>query len=139
MAKYILLTQDLSTLVDDEDYAWLNQWKWYARKSDTKTYAARSKTGFAAIKMHRAITQAPAGMVVDHINGDSLDNRRCNLRICTSRENTIASVRSRGKTLPIGVAKKRTKWQVNVFAGLFDTVEEAEAEYIRIQKFLGRM
>lgn len=42
-------------------------------------------------RLHRMIMNAPAGMEVDHINGDRLDNRRCNLRVCTTLQNRRAS------------------------------------------------
>jgi hypothetical protein len=47
----------------------------------------RSSGKQVAILMHRLITKAPPGMVVDHINHDGLDNRRCNLQVCTHQEN----------------------------------------------------
>ena len=79
------------TIVDDEDYEVLNQWKWYAAEKKCGIwYAARhtSKGGISRqIMMHRVILQTPEGMDTDHINGNGLDNRRCNLRSCTHMDN----------------------------------------------------
>lgn len=77
-------------LVDDEDFDFLNQWKWYAKKGRYTFYACKSgsstKKPRPHYKMHRCIMGYPKGMV-DHINGNGLDNRRCNLRIVTPRQN----------------------------------------------------
>jgi len=82
------LTQGKVAQVDDEDYEWLNQWKWYHHDG----YAARKERGprsapHPIILMHRAILSPPNGMFIDHINMDGLDNRRSNLRICTAAQN----------------------------------------------------
>lgn len=97
-----------------------------------RIYARRySRKGI--VLMHREIMNPPKGMVVDHINGNGLDNRRCNLRICTPAEN----VRNRrkvacGRSRFIGVFPRRDKWHAVVthqrkthFVGSFDDEVEA--------------
>lgn len=88
--KEIKLTKGFSTLVDDEDYDYLMQWKWFARKSKNKYYASRSirinKKQFM-IQMARVIMNTPNGMEPDHYNHNTLDNQRSNLLNCTHQEN----------------------------------------------------
>lgn len=93
--KEIVLTHGQVALVDDEDYEWLMQWKWYANKSNGKWYAITytkvggdKETG-ECVKMHRMILNAPKGVLVDHKNGDGLDNRRHNIRTCTYSNNAM--------------------------------------------------
>ena len=83
--------------------------------------------------MHRLIMNPPKGMVVDHINGNGLDNRRCNLRICTQAENSRNSRKhADGRSRFIGVHPHRDKWDAVVtrqgkthYAGSFDDEVEA--------------
>ena len=84
--RYIALTEGKYVIVDTADYAWLNQWKWCAARTGNQWYAYRKHHG-KTLCMHRLIMKPPTGMVVDHINGNGLDNRRVNLRICTQRQN----------------------------------------------------
>lgn len=58
-------------------------WRMYAYIRQRDPQRGQSRT----IYLHRVITDAPAGMEVDHINHDSLDNRRCNLRVVTHKQN----------------------------------------------------
>jgi|TARA_R110000824_G_scaffold14877_1_gene63025 hypothetical protein len=87
-------------LVDDEDYDHLNEHKWHVHKTIEGTFYAVRKSPIdsngkqSSIFIHRGITNAPKGMVVDHINGNPLDNRKENLRVCTTAENC----RNRGKS-----------------------------------------
>lgn len=81
--KSIVLSNGVETLVDDDIYEYLNQWKWYL---NAWGYAIRSK-GNVTIWMHRLINQTPEGFETDHINHNKLDNRRCNLRSVTSSQN----------------------------------------------------
>jgi len=89
--KKIKLTRGKFAIVDDEEYEWLNKYKWYC---DYKGYAnraeKRSETGRQkrkSLAMSRDIMKPPDGLLVDHINHNPLDNRKINLRICTISEN----------------------------------------------------
>ncbi|KKK55111.1 hypothetical protein LCGC14_3077840, partial [marine sediment metagenome] len=68
-----LNNKNLFTKVDDCDYEWLSQWKWVAKliRKGERIYAVRGKA--SAIIMAREIMKAPKGLVVDHINHDTLD------------------------------------------------------------------
>lgn len=89
--KEILLTKNSVCLVDDEDYSALAKYKWqkhsggYAVRSHWIT-GGKGKTN--QVYMHRAIMGViDAKKQVDHINGNKLDNRKVNLRICTESQN----------------------------------------------------
>lgn len=93
--KEIRLTQNKTALVDNEDYEWLNRWKWYARKHRRTYYASRTgrvsdgvKNG-VQIQMHREILNTPVGMDSDHKDRDGLNNQRFNLRVCTNQQNQM--------------------------------------------------
>ena len=94
--RRILLTQFYFTLVDEVDFEWLSKTRWCVLKQKTgeRLYAAR-RLNNRFVLMHRIITNAPSGLDVDHINGNGLDNRRDNLRICTRSEN-LHNMRPRG-------------------------------------------
>jgi hypothetical protein len=84
--KEIPLTQGQIALVDDEDFEYLNQWKWYAsRNKGRHTYyavrevRANGKRGTSC--MHRVIMKAEKGQEVDHKDMDGLNNQKHNLRI----------------------------------------------------------
>lgn len=82
----IRLTTGEVVLVDDEDYVMMSQFVWRKMVSGKLTYAIRYE-GKTAFLMHRAILGAEKGIVVDHRNGNGLDNRKSNLRSCTHQEN----------------------------------------------------
>lgn len=91
--KEIQLTQGKVALVDDEDFDYLYQWKWYACKSGNTFYANRYDKNLnnkkIKIYMHRFITKnINKKMHTDHINRNGLDNRKINLRICTNSQNS---------------------------------------------------
>jgi hypothetical protein len=91
--KKIKLTQGKFALVNDSDYEWLMQWKWHAHKDKNGKlwYAERADKSRKPklVKMHREILRTPAGLVVDHRNGNGLDNRRVNIHSCTTAENNL--------------------------------------------------
>lgn len=84
----IPLTQGLVALVDQADAQILNQFKWCATRRGATWYAVRGTylpDGRRTLMyMHTAITGYHR---TDHVNGDGLDNRRCNLRAVTQAEN----------------------------------------------------
>lgn len=84
--RYIALTFDRFAIVDAHDFQRLVRFKWTACRVGRKFYARRNehRTG---IWMHREIMQPPKGMVVDHVNGNGVDNSRANQRVCTPAEN----------------------------------------------------
>jgi len=91
--REIKLTQDKVALVDDSDYEWLKQQRWYALKfSDNLWYAAQyvwQNGKQKVILMHRLILGLDFGNKLqgDHINHDGLHNYRANLRVCSSSQN----------------------------------------------------
>lgn len=130
--KKIKLTQGKVTLVDDNMFDKLNQYKWSARKGGTGYYRAIKKgprPEQCCINMAREIMNAPKSKVVDHINGDTLDNRKQNLRICTHSQNQWNTHRRYGKSKYKGVYwhKDCQKWRAQItyrykgaHLGLFD-------------------
>lgn len=121
--KYLPLSQGLSAIVDDEDYEELNKFKWYAKKHRNTFYVYRNsmkiegypkrKTG---IKLHRVIMSAPKELQVDHKNGNGLDNRKENLRLCTNiqnHQNRKATERT-SKYKGVHWHKATNKWQVQI-------------------------
>lgn len=139
----ILLSQGKVAIVDDADYERVNQHKWtYSHMNKNKEYAIRGvgpRSNHTTQLMHRFILgDIPEGMVVDHINGDGLDNRRCNLRICTRSQNTI-NKRKKGTTSKYkGVYwdKNRKKFRSHIvvegktiFLGRYDSELEAAIAY----------
>lgn len=90
--KTIQLTQGQYALVDDEDFDYLNQWKWMAswNPNTFSFYATRHATTSSKsnnIRMHRLIMNTPEGLVCDHIDHNTLNNQKHNLRNCTTSEN----------------------------------------------------
>lgn len=132
--KEIILTKNKIALVDDEDYEFLSQWKWHVKysASGNKYYAGRCDKNHRVIYMHRVLKKTKSSMVCDHINGDTLDNRRDNLRNCSYRQNSQNRTRkgvhfetSRKKW----VAQTRDQEGKKVFMGRADTMQEAVEIY----------
>jgi hypothetical protein len=105
--KELVISDGTSVMVDDDDYEKLSKWKWSANGNG---YAVRNERyepkKYRKQYLHRAIVNAQPGEYVDHINGDTLDNRKENLRICTNAEN---SRNSRKKQVGISKYKGVTK------------------------------
>ena len=102
--KYIPLTQGYRAIVNNRDYAKVAGFKWYANVKKNTVYACRRRRQFeegtfqADVKLHRFIMGVTDDLQVDHINGNGLDNRRANLRICTVQQNGFNSKLKGNKT-----------------------------------------
>jgi hypothetical protein len=88
---YVMLSQNMEAKIDVTDVDIVSQRKWHASKKSSGLCYASSKVKHDSksgqLLMHRLIMSAETGQVVDHINGNGLDNRRSNLRICSHSEN----------------------------------------------------
>ena len=144
MSKEIPLTRGYFAIVDDEDYDFISQWKWYAyrKESTDSTYACRDiriDGKKKCIHMHRLLNKTPEGFVTDHINGNGLDNQKANLRSATHQENMIncrrrkiGSSKYRGISWHIGNKKWYAQMTVNsknMYIGSFKTELEAKEAY----------
>lgn len=150
MSKIINLSRGLETVVDDIDYEYLLKFfpKWQATPAGSlwRVQVRKMINGKVhTYSMHRIIMQCIAGPIskeyeVDHINRDSLDNRRDNLRICTR----FGSTQNRGKNKNGKTSKykgvswnvKDSKWRVqicinrkNTYVGSFLSEDEAAIAY----------
>lgn len=120
--KEIPLTQGKVALVDDEDYDELIKHKWSLSK---RRYAARSwgdRNPNLEIYMHRMILGANKAQRVDHISGNTLDNRRCNLRFATNQQNLFNRGKNKNNTSGFkGVAWSSTSRKWKAFISLNGT------------------
>ena len=97
LGKLIPLTQGKYAIVDEADYDRVMQYKWTA--GTRRFYVTGCITGSGKkMLLHRLILRPPSGMQVDHIDGNPLNNRRSNLRICTNAQNLANSRKAKGKT-----------------------------------------
>lgn len=150
--RSIPLTQGQIAVVDDIDFERINRSKWHA-----KLFGVKKKKWYAYgrpkddqgkrqyISMPAFIMKPEPGLIVDHKNGNTLDNRRRNLRICTQKENTCNTQKSRGFSRYKGVRLDQGSnfWRAQIHIngtirsiGRFLTEEEAAEAYNREAKNL---
>jgi hypothetical protein len=140
MSRLIPLTRGYFAIVDDQDYEELSKHKWHANiKSNNRVYPIRYDAKLKRVAMHKDVLNHFDGSDVDHINGNTLDNRLCNLRICTRSQNTQnANKKSNNTSGYKGVSwhSHTKKWQVQLCAngkyisvGYFDDKIEAAKAY----------
>lgn len=116
MSKQIPLSRGKFALVDDTDFDWLNQWEWCATAGGYAMRRVTNADGSSTyIYMHRLITGAGENVFADHINHDTLDNRRCNLRIATPGE-SMRNIRARQGRSSVfkGVTLTKGRWLARI-------------------------
>lgn len=146
----VIQIKNVSVLVDDEDIPLISKYRWYVasvkyRGKQIKQYVqARGISPLEPeiVKIHRVIMNVTdSKKLIDHKNGNGLDNRKENLRICSASENAanrkITTVHNRIKHSKFkGVTKLNGKWRAyitlnhsSIHLGFFATAEEAAAAY----------
>jgi len=136
---------DCYTLIDLEDFNKIKDitCKWYLRNNEDR-YAQRTiylgtvdgKSKNTTVRLHDFIMDCPKGMFVDHINHDTLDNRRCNLRLVECKHNDMnrkgANKNNKSGHRNVFWNKAVNQWQVDVcknyqrhFIGYFDDLDKA--------------
>ena len=107
----IPLTNGGVFLIDESDKDFVMSYKWYGIKSRRTQYVKTGKNN----RLHRMLMDVQdKTKIVDHINGNGLDNRRANLRIVTVSENVANRQNSKiGNKCP-GVTKYKTKWRASI-------------------------
>ena len=135
--------EDLTVIFDDESYDFICKVTgWSVLRTNNTQCVVATKGKYYGKRISRLLLNAPKELEVDHINGNTLDNRKENLRLCTSAQNKMNTVVHRDKTLrlPKGVVWRKDKNKYNAkicinytnyHLGYFNTVEEAEAAYKR--------
>lgn len=140
MSILVPLTQGRAALIDECDAGRVLPLRWFAARARDAFYAHRADYAsgkHVTVRMHRFILEAPPGVFVDHINGDTLDNRRANLRLCSASENARNQKPRRGTSRFRGVSfnSRARRWAAvicagrNHFLGLFTEEEEAARAY----------
>jgi hypothetical protein len=139
MSKEIELSKGHKALVDDIDYLWLRGYKWHCSTLGYAVSTKRIGKKNTVIYMHALIMKTPKGMVTDHINGEKLDNRRENLRICLIRENLMnrgANSNNTSGHKGVWLNKRINKWvagitinKKTIHLGYFHNIEDAAAAY----------
>jgi hypothetical protein len=133
--KTIKLTQDKVTVVDDHNFEWLNQWKWYTKKGKNTWYANRSDNQRKTIRMHRVIMEDIFPEFkgdIDHIDHNGLNNLESNLRIATNAQNMANQQLSRANTSGYkGVRwyEKIRKWRARI---------KIQQKYIHLSYFVSK-
>jgi hypothetical protein len=137
--KTIPLTQNKYALVDDEDYEYLNQFKWHiANKYAARDLKEKEGRGRHKVYMHREILNLHGLTQGDHKFGNKLDNQKKNLRPCTNQQNTFNGKKRKGSSQNKGVyfMRRDRVWVAEIgidgkgiYLGRFKTEEAAAIAY----------
>ncbi len=145
--KRIELTQGKFAIVDDDNFEELSQFNWYANRKKDNNYFAQRKAivegNTKILLMHRVIMGCPDDLQIDHINHDTLDNRKENLRVCSNSSNQMNKRKKRkiASSKYKGVTFCKDGWRIKKWKaylqfgnkryslGYFLTEEEAARAY----------
>ena len=147
--KTLQLTQGYTTIVDDCDYERLKNNHYFSVVSKHYVYACRKKKNTRSWLSHEILGVSKQelkkkNLIVDHINHDTLDNRRCNLRIISKSENAMnteglkknTSKKSTSKYKGVSWTTRYKKWKARIhvngreiYIGSFDDEIEAARAY----------
>lgn len=127
------------TVIDAEDFSKISGLTWFQHKGYALYYIRDENGSRTQGRLHRLILESPKGVLVDHINGNPLDNRKANLRLCNDTGNARNASKRKDNTSGfkgVTLHKDTGKWQASIrangnpkYLGLFDTPEEAAKVY----------
>lgn len=134
------LTQGQFAIIDEQDAPRVAKHKWFARKERIIWYAYTNvviKGHRTVITLHRFLLDFPSGLTVDHINGNGLDCRRSNLRVCTNTENVRNMKRRKDNASGFkGVNLHKGRWRAYITIdghqkslGYYDSPADAARAY----------
>lgn len=141
MPKEVQLTRGQVTIVDNEDYARVIQYKWYACYSKNGNYYAYryNPATYGVQSITAFLLQTTRGTLVDHANGNTLDNRRTNIRVATIAQNNYNQSKREGMSSQYkGVSwdSRRGRWVAKItreykskFLGYYHNEWEAAKAY----------
>ncbi|MGB7582774.1 MAG: AP2 domain-containing protein, partial [Sedimentisphaerales bacterium] len=142
--RKIFIGEGRFAIVEPTDYYRLNNFHWCISVSRRNIYAVRlvltDNWQLKKVRMHREIMNAPDGLLVDHKNGKTLDNRRSNLRLATHSQNMCnkpkTSTKSTSRFRGVYLDKRKGRWvakiQINrkcIWLGYFDNEIDAAKAY----------
>jgi hypothetical protein len=139
----IIKVREFDVLIDDEDYEMVSRYNWQVAMKRGTPYiqcSARDENGKKITKqLAREVTNAPKGVIVDHKSGNTLDNRKQNLRFSnnkTNAQNMRSNINSTSKYKGVSWNSERKKWRAvlkyndkQVHIGRFNSEEEAARAY----------
>lgn len=137
--KTLELSQEKVAIIDEEFFEYLNQFKWSATKISHVWYAIRMCPEGKFIYLHQELLGESPGYIIDHIDGDGLNNRISNLRFVTKSQNSFNSFYPKGISKYKGVWKRQDRkkpWVAEIrvenkkyYLGSFYTEKEAALAY----------
>lgn len=134
-------------LVDTDNIERIKQYTWFLKPTTQENkFYVQTKINKKNVYLHRFLTDCPNGLMVDHQNGNAFDNKICNLKICTSKENQENRLNSQKNNKSSGIRgitwhKKTNKWQVKIchnykhfHIGLYSKIQDAEQAAINARR-----
>lgn len=142
----IPLTKGFVAIVDDDDFDEISKHNWHCSINSKVNIYARAIINRQQFKMHHLIIKKRNGLLIDHINGNGLDNRRCNLRLATREQNARnRRLHSNNTSGHKGVSYRKTDKKFSAYIrvngkritlGMFKTIRPAIEAYREASKRL---